>query len=65
MLDYQTRKSNQCLICVYISLFPYEGYDSKSLDRLSKKREEEEEEEEENEQHQGYILCLGYLATID
>ena len=32
-------------------------------DRLSKNREEEEEEE--NEQHQGYIFCLGYLATID
>ena len=24
-----------------------------------------QEEEEENEQHWGYILCLGYLATID
>ena len=24
-----------------------------------------QEEEEENERHQGYILCLGYLATID
>ena len=31
------------------------------IDRLSKNREEEEE----NEQHKGYILCLGYLATID
>ena len=31
------------------------------IDRLSKNREEEEEDE----QHQGYILCLGYLATID
>ena len=35
----------------------------KRLDRLSKNREEEEEEE--NVKHQGYILCLGYLATID
>ena len=26
---------------------------------------QEEEKEEENEQHKGYILCLGYLATID
>ena len=24
-----------------------------------------QEEEEENEQHKGYTLCLGYLATID
>ena len=24
-----------------------------------------QEEEQENEQHYGYTLCLGYLATID
>ena len=27
--------------------------------------EQGQEEEEENERHLGYILCLGYLATID
>ena len=27
--------------------------------------ERDQEEEKENEQHKGYILCLGYLATID
>ena len=42
-----------------------QSYPSPSIWNSSGLAERGQEEEEENEQHKGYTLCLGYLATID
>ena len=42
-----------------LSTFVYDRIKSRGL------AERGQEEEQKNEQHQGYIFCLGYLATID
>ena len=70
--DTKSQEVSRLIDCLKISTLFYRRVESTWLNSahgpLSKSRglaERGQEEEYENEQHKGYTLCLGYLATFD